>query len=184
MGGTIRRRRRATEKPRSYGARGGLHNGAPGTRFGVGLQASTIGEEVTTVMTDHFLTEFSRRDGKDLPLVELHSRVSSTGHVRSMVDLTYKGKTARRDWAHFPDQTWLSFQSIADALNELAVEMSLTAEHSVLLQMCMGKVYGSIMAQMGEEMDQSSSLIAQMRKEIAQMRKEMEESSSKRQRKD
>lgn len=142
----------------------------PGTRFGVGLQASTIEEEVTTVMTAHFLTEFSRRDGKDLPLVLLHISVSSTGHINPKVHLTYKLKTAERNWAHFPDQPWLSLQSIAGALNELAVEMSLTAEHSVLLQMCMGKAYGSIMAQMGEEMDESSSLIEQMRKEIAQMR--------------
>jgi hypothetical protein len=38
-------------------------------------------------------------------------------------------------------------QSIASSLNDATVELKLTTEHSVLLQICMGEVYSSVISQ-------------------------------------
>jgi hypothetical protein len=64
-----------------------------------------------------------------------------------IVELQYAGRTSTREWACFPGLTELTLQSIASSLNDATVELKLTTEHSVLLQICMGEVYSSVISQ-------------------------------------
>lgn len=115
----------------------------PKTRFGgVTFSAPDIEFAVHQVMKNHKLTEF-RNGGDHLPIV----RIGVNGNDYE-VSIEYQGRHIERRSFHYHEQPELSLQSIADALDAMAIELGMTADLRVKLQMFMGEAYGKVIEQM------------------------------------
>ena len=137
----------------------------PGTQFGLDLSASQIEELVDTVMRKHNYTDF-RQGYYDLPTVAVIGG-------RKLVELEYHGKVYNKEWTYFPGLPERSLQSIADALEELAVDMSLPTKQRVSLQMYMGEVYILVI----EKMREATEIDRKMREAAESDRKKREAAS-------
>ena len=137
----------------------------PGTQFGLDLSASQIEELVDTVMRKHNYTDF-RQGYYDLPTVAVIGG-------RKLVELEYHGKVYNTGWTYFPGLPELSLQSIADALEKLAADMSLPTKQRVSLQMYMGEVYILVI----EKMREAAEIDRKMREAAESDRKKREAAS-------
>jgi hypothetical protein len=101
-----------------------------------------LGDAIQDALRDNNISWETRKTAGDIPIVKFRT------YEHRKVWLVYKDNEGARGIKYYPGEPERSVKSVAMALDELAVEMKLTADHRVLLQMCMGEAYGSVIAQM------------------------------------
>ena len=124
----------------------------PKTRFGgVTFPREKIEDVVIEVMRKHTMAALRNGQGSNRLLVSF--KASDIG-TRKDFTVSLEGKEddyGSREWNYYHEQPELSLQSIADALDAMAIELGMTADLRVELQMCMGEAYGKVIEEMRVE---------------------------------
>jgi hypothetical protein len=124
----------------------------PKTRFGgVTFPRETIEDVVREVMWKHTMAALRNGQGSNRLLVSF--KASDIG-TRKYFTVSLEGKEddyGSREWNYYDEQPELSLQSIAEALDDVATELGMTADLRVKLQMCMGEAYGKVIERMRAE---------------------------------